>query len=277
MRDGDSLASRALWVGRHLIYGSFVGAYRARRGLGQPKDPAALDAEYRSGTWDYLDGLTERARHLVALGYIIDIEGPPRVLDIGCGTGAFLEFAKGFPLGEYHGIDLSEAAILRARRRFRGKDIAFPVSFEVGDFETFTSETPYDVILLGESIPYARDPLALLKRYEDLLSPRGVFLISLCYNWWQHPLLERIGAVYSTMHSAEVINEQGLAWEVRLLAGQRSREPLQLRTRRGIWLSSERASELAEQWVMIRENLRAILRGVPGFIWLRRGRPRYKR
>ncbi len=272
MRHGDSLASRALWVSRHLIYGSFVGAYRARRGLGQQKSPAMLDSEYQSGTWDYLDGLGERPRHLVALGYIIGLDGPRRVLDIGCGTGSFLESAQHFPLSEYHGIDLSEGAIQRARRRFRGKDAGFPVRFEVADFESFTSESLYDVIVFEESIPYARDPLAVLARFEEVLSPRGLFLISLCYNWWQHPLMERIADTYRTIHSAEVINEQGLTWEIRLLDGHSSRERLRLATRRGIWQASERSSELAERWVMIRENMRAILQAGPRLIGLRRGR-----
>lgn len=161
MPDGHyGFAGRAVWMCRHFIYGSFIGAYRARRGLGQPKSPATLDAEYRSGAWNYLDGLPERSRHMIALGYIMGLEGPRRVLDVGCGTGGFLELGENFPLSGYHGIDLSEAAILRARRRFRGRDTGFPVRFEVADFESFTSESRYDIILFEESLPYARDPLA---------------------------------------------------------------------------------------------------------------------
>lgn len=264
--DHHGFAGRAVWVCRHLVYGSFIGAYRARRGLGQPKSPAALDAEYRAGTWSYLDSLPERSRHMIALGYMIGREGPRRVLDVGCGTGGLLELGENFPLSSYHGIDLSEAAILRARRRFRGKDRAFPVRLEVADFESFTSESRYDFIVFEESLPFARDPVVVLERYERFLSPRGVFLISLCYNWWQNPLMERITDAYPTLHSSEVINEEGLTWQVRMLAGHRSGESATLTMRTGKRPSSEGWSSLAEAWVMIGENMRAIIRGVPVLI-----------
>lgn len=269
--DRRGVAARAVWACRHLVYGSFIGAYRARRGFGQPKSPAALDAEYCAGTWSYLDGLPERTRHMITLGYIIGGDEPRRVLDIGCGTGGFLELGENFPLSEYHGIDISEAAILRARRRFRRRDPRFPVRFEVADFESFTSESRYDVILFQESLPFARDPVAVLSRCEGLLSPHGVFIISLCYNWWQHPLLKRITDAYRTLHSSEVINEEGLTWQVRMLSGHRSSESvtLSVRTlsvRTSKRPSSERWSRLAEVWVMIRENLPAFILGVPVLI-----------
>ena len=231
-----------------------------------------LDAEHQSGTWDYLHGLSERPRHMVALGYIIGLDGPRRVLDIGCGTGSFLELAQHFSLSEYHGIDLSQAAILRARRRFRAGDAQFPVRFEVADFETFSSETLYDAIVFEELIPYAQDPLAVVKRFEKFLSPQGVFLVSLCYNWWQHSQMDRITDHYRTIHSAEVINEQGLTWEIRLLEGHPSGETLPLVERRGMRQGWGRPSGLTERWVMFWEIMRAILRAAYGIIGLRRGR-----
>ncbi len=72
----SGLYARALWTARHLVFGSFVGAYRARRGLGHPKIPAAWDADYRAGYWEYLDGLNERSRNMVVLGYLAGLEGP---------------------------------------------------------------------------------------------------------------------------------------------------------------------------------------------------------
>lgn len=260
------MRNRALWTCRHLIYGSFIGAYRARKGIGQPKSAATLDTEYRSGIWNYLEGLSEQPRHMVALGYIIGLSGSPRVLDVGCGTGMFLELGKHFSLSAYHGIDLSEAAILRARRRFRGQDTRFPIRFEVADLETYESEERYDVILFQESLPYVRDPVAVLNRYQSLLSPQGVFLISLCYNWWQNPLLERVTLTYRTRHSAEVINEEGLTWQIRVLERQRSDAlrpfPEHAKLRR--WTAWR--SRLVEGSLMLRENIAAIIRGGPSLI-----------
>jgi SAM-dependent methyltransferase len=251
--------ARALWISLHLIYGSFVGAYRARRGLGLPKSQSRWDAEYSNGSWKYLDGMPERSRQMVALGYILGLEGQRRVLDVGCGTAGFLELGKNFPLSGYHGIDISEVAISNARQRFRGTDIGFPVRFEVADFEAFTSESRYDVILFNESLSYARDPMAILQHCRGLLSPDGVFLVSLCYNWWLSPLMERITRAYRTLHSSEVINEEGLTWQIRVLAVDGSSESVPLPVRPGIRRWAGLRSMLAESRVMILENIGAIL------------------
>lgn len=251
--------AQALWISRHLIYGSFIGAYRARRGLGLPKSQATWDAEYSAGSWNYLEGMSERSRHMIALGHILGLEGQRRVLDVGCGAGGLLELGKHFPLSGYHGIDISKVAISKARQRFRGMDTGFPIQFEVADFESFTSESRYDVILFNESLSYARDPVAILKHCRGLLSPEGVFLISLCYNWWQNPLMDRITSAYRTLQSSDVINEEGLTWQIRVLAVDSSSEsgPLSVRPRIRQW--ARLGSILAESRVMIMENIGAII------------------
>lgn len=251
--------AQALWITRHLIYGSFIGAYRARRGLGLPKSQATWDAEYSAGSWNYLEGMSERSRHMVALGYILGLEGQRRVLDVGCGAGGLLELGKHLPLSGYHGIDISKVAISSARQCFRGMDTGFPVQFEVADFESFTSDSRYDVILFNESLSYARDPMAILKHCRALLSPEGVFLISLCYNWWQSPLMERITSAYRTLHSSDVINEEGLTWQIRVLTVDRSSESVPLSVRPGIRRWARLRSILAESRVMIIENIGAII------------------
>lgn len=64
---------------------------------GLPKSPAEWDAEYRTGSWDYLEGIGERSHHMVILGYILGLNRRRRVLDVGCGTGSLLELGRNFP------------------------------------------------------------------------------------------------------------------------------------------------------------------------------------
>lgn len=119
----------------------------------------------------------------------------------------------------YHGLDASGVAIAKARQRCLGEAPGFEVRFEVADFESFTPKGSYDAIVFNESLAYARDPVTVLDRFQSLLSPGGVFVVSLCYNWWQERVMERITTAYPTLHSAEVINEESLTWQVRMLAG----------------------------------------------------------
>ncbi len=251
---------------RHLILGSFVGAYRARRGLGLPKPSDDWNAEYTAGSWDYLEGLPEQSHHLLILGCIMRSRAGRRVLDVGCGTGTLLELGRHFSLSEYVGLDSSDVAIARARQRFRSNPAAFPVRFEVADFEQFASADRFDAIVFNESLTYARDPVAVLERFRSLLVPGGVFVISLCYNWWQEPLLKRIAAICPTLHSANVINEQGLTWQVRMLAGERSGP---LKTPAAVRSSTRYSgfrSNLAERRVTWLENIAAILELAPKLI-----------
>lgn len=262
----NAITTRSLWVLRHLVMGSFVGAYRARRGLGMPKPRDDWNTEYSAGSWDYLEGLPERSHHLVILGYIARLRAGRRVLDVGCGTGILLELGRHFPLSEYVGVDTSQVAIARARERFRSNPAAFPVRFEVADFEHFASTDRYDAIVFNESLTYARDPVAVLERFRSLLVPGGVFVISLCYNWWQEPLLKRIAAICPTLHSANVINEQGLTWQVRMLAGERSRTLKTPAAVSSITRNSGFRTNLAERRVTWLQNIAAILELAPKLI-----------
>ena len=260
------LTANAFWVMRHLVMGSFVGAYRARRGLGLPKPRDDWNAEYSAGSWDYLEGLPEQSHHLLILGYLMKLRGGRRVLDVGCGTGTLPELGRHFSLSECVGLDSSDVAIARARQRFKSNPATFPVRFEVADFEQFASTGRFDAIVFNESLTHARDPVVVLERFRDLLVPGGVFVISLCYNWWQEPLLKRIAAICPTLHSANVINEQGLTWEVRMLAGERSGP---LKTPAAVRPSTRYIgfrSNLAERRVAWLENIAAILETVPKLI-----------
>ena len=95
---------------------------------------------------------------------------PPRLLDVGCATGIFLEVARaaGCP-GE--GLDLSEYALALARekgfaaRRGTLEEAAFPAE-------------SFDVISMWDLIEHVTDPAALLAECRRVLRPGGVLAIS---------------------------------------------------------------------------------------------------
>ena len=77
-----------------------------------------------------------------------------RVLDIGCGSGYFLNRLRDYGAGECHGIDLMENRIADARERYPALEwqvgSATDLSFEDGAFDLVTQFTCLSSILDDE-------------------------------------------------------------------------------------------------------------------------------
>lgn len=212
---------------RYIARGVYFGLYRGAQGYGFPKPRAQWEAEYQTGHWDYLSGGKERPAQMVVLGYALLRHASPSVLDVGCGDGMLFDMMQHFPLAEYHGLDSSDEAIVRARRRVarnRGAGVA-EVDFTRADFESYTPTRQYDVIVFNNSLMYAEDPLWLLERFANTLTHDGFIVASLCFNSWQFPIWKRIASRFTTLHSADLTNEEGLLWHVRVLERQTRAAP----------------------------------------------------
>ena len=102
------------------------------------------------------------------------------ILDIGCGSGnTATETAPTYR--SYLGVDISEAALAKARRRSEECRRQNKNRFECGDFLTYVPSEQYDVILFRESMYHV--PLAKVKatldRYSAYLKEGGVFVVRL--------------------------------------------------------------------------------------------------
>jgi SAM-dependent methyltransferase len=94
----------------------------------------------------------------------------PRLLDVGCATGLFLEVARDAGW-RVEGIDISEYALARARER------GFAVSR--GTLPSATLESGgYDVVTLWDVIEHVPDPAAVIAECHRLLRPGGVLAMS---------------------------------------------------------------------------------------------------
>jgi 2-polyprenyl-3-methyl-5-hydroxy-6-metoxy-1,4-benzoquinol methylase len=102
------------------------------------------------------------------------------ILDIGCGSGNTATEMAG-TYRSYLGVDISEAALAKARRRSQECGRGDKNSFECADFLTYVPTSQFDVILFRESMYHV--PLgkvkATLDRYSAYLKEGGVFVVRL--------------------------------------------------------------------------------------------------
>lgn len=92
--------------------------------------------------------------------------GAGRVLDIGCGDGAFLEWARAAGW-EGIGVDPDPGAVASARSR--GLDV------RLGDARVLVDErASFDAVTLSHVLEHVHDPEALLKQIRELLKPGGL-------------------------------------------------------------------------------------------------------
>lgn len=205
------LMSHKTRSGRALTTRLYFWLASAARGAGRPTTKAALDEQYRGGGWKHLDTVSEMAPCMITAGYVSHLFRTPRVLDVGCGHGRLAKVLSRFPVQYYVGIDLSTEAIEQARRA--GIENA---SFIAGDFEDSVPAQRFDVVIFLDSLYYARDPLAVLRRYAEALDPEGVLIVSM-YRYSNNPLILRKLARNFEAVDQTIVRNRGLRWDIHVL------------------------------------------------------------
>jgi len=96
-----------------------------------------------------------------------DVGRARRVLDVGCGPGTSTGF---FKTADYLGLDLNEAYLAYARRRYGRKFLTIDVREYTGE-----GDGPFDFILVNSFLHHVDDAAAvgILRRLARLLDPQG--------------------------------------------------------------------------------------------------------
>jgi SAM-dependent methyltransferase len=134
--------------------------------------------EYGRGRWDCLDNMAD--------DYIYPhVEKYARngsILDLGCGPGAIGNELNDAVYDSYEGVDISDAAIEKARAKNRRTDRN---QYFQGDIVSYVPKQRHNVILFGDSIYYFRPRRVaeILDRYSNYLKPDGVFIVR---SWLTH-------------------------------------------------------------------------------------------
>jgi len=98
----------------------------------------------------------------------VDLEGK-RILDIGCGVGAFVRRLGEFS-GEVYGTDVDRESVIR------GVEEVPNLALAVGERMPFRDGT-FDVILLHEVLEHVDDDVETLREARRLLAPGGRVVI----------------------------------------------------------------------------------------------------
>ncbi len=100
---------------------------------------------------------------------------PERLIDIGCGPGAFLcRVEEAFPEIQLNALDISEEMILQTRERLSDSAIA-----TVGDSENMPlADGQYDVVTCNMSIHHYPHPEKALGEMFRILKPGGALLLN---------------------------------------------------------------------------------------------------
>jgi SAM-dependent methyltransferase len=139
-------------------------------------NPALTEADV-SRVYGYVDYIAERVhkqrgyaeicRRLQRL-VIPPSSRAPKLLDYGCGLGFFLDsaFEAGF---DVHGLEFNRYAIEYMRKRY-----AYPATYRAD----FAPGETYDVVTMFDVIEHLREPFASLEEVREMLSDKGVLVVS---------------------------------------------------------------------------------------------------
>lgn len=111
------------------------------------------------------------------LSHVNPGNGHLRILDVGCGTGAFATaFAKHLPSAEVRGVDAS-AAMTAMANELIAKTGLHNIVFENLDVGEAKIEGDYDVVVCSEMIHLVDRPHRFLQVLSESLRPGGVIAI----------------------------------------------------------------------------------------------------
>lgn len=123
-----------------------------------------------------------------------------RVLDVGCGTGAFeARIAASGAGNELVGIDLSAQMLDRARDKLAGRPQA---TFQRADAHALPfDDDRFDVAVSASAFHYFADPGQVLTEIARVVRPGGRFvLLDWCRDFWTCRLLDRVLQVVDPAH-----------------------------------------------------------------------------
>jgi SAM-dependent methyltransferase len=133
------------------------------------------DAEFSGGKWNFIDD----TRGDCVYSYLEKYARNGSILDLGCGPGNTANELTTQAYQRYVGVDISEAALQKGRKRSIENGRGEKNLFLQGDFINYEPAQQFDIILFRESmyhVPIGRIK-SVLDHYSQFLVEGGVFIV----------------------------------------------------------------------------------------------------
>jgi len=106
------------------------------------------------------------------------------VLDIGCGSGVYLEELGRRGAARLVGLDFATAMIELAQRRVAAAGLAHLTELRTTDFLAYPVEVPFDYTLAVGVFDYFRDPGPLLQKMASITRQKAIATFPQLWNPW---------------------------------------------------------------------------------------------
>ncbi len=135
------------------------------------------NAEFATGRWE---GLAQTLGDCI-YPFLEQYGKDGSILDLGCGSGNTGTELSANAYHDYTGVDISDVATDRARKRAEEDGRSEKNRYIQCDISTYEPTRQFDVILFRDSIYYVPGPKhkGMLDRYSKFLKPGGVFIVRL--------------------------------------------------------------------------------------------------
>lgn len=143
---------------------------------------------YRNHWW-----FRSREMFLVEQIAALTLPNPPRILDVGCGSGWFFESLEKFS-DQLFGIETDAKLIEQSASK------KVPIHHGQLD-DSYKPSESFDLILMLDVIEHIQDDVSVLRRAAELLSPDGVILLTVPafrFLWTSHDVINHHFRRYST-------------------------------------------------------------------------------
>ncbi|MFM2231033.1 MAG: hypothetical protein RL607_2291 [Bacteroidota bacterium] len=157
--------------------------------------------KYAIGKWKKMG--TEADRYQAIVAYIQKSSTTPlRILDLGCGYGALLNYLPKDKYTFYLGVDLSDTAILKARKKKYPNAV-----FKVADLHQFKTEEKFDLLVLNEVLYYLDNRMEVVKQLSLFTTPNAKMIVSL-YDV-KESIVDELAGFYPLLESTIIHENEG--------------------------------------------------------------------
>lgn len=167
-----------------------------------------FNLQYSSTYWDGLRNIEDLGRYSLIVGYSKFFFPNARILDLACGEGVLQERFSSSDYSYFMGIDLSDVAIDKAKKKENEK-----TRYLVGDLDKLDVQGTFDVIIYNECIYYLKDIKKSIQSVYKNLSPGGIFIFSNFNRKGREDVLgASLAEILDLVERTQITNLKGDSW-----------------------------------------------------------------